>query len=147
MVNYSNRRQKLKLTHGDDVAKAYAAWVEMRRRCRHPDESRGNGCYNGITFCDRWNSFDAFLKDMGTPKSDESLDRIEYKGDYTPENCRWANATVQSRNRGYVKLSMEKAEQIRNMYAAGNISQQKIADLFGVSQLLVSRVIRKLQWI
>ena len=86
----------------------YCTWLNMRRRCYDKDNV-GYKTYGGrgIEVCDRWlgeNGFDNFLSDMGRrPDSansrEWSLDRINVDGDYTPENCRWATAKTQSRNR------------------------------------------------
>jgi len=43
---------------------------------------------------------------------------------------------------GRAKLSMAQAEAIRAMYAAGGVSQQRIADLYGVSQFAISAIVR-----
>lgn len=44
------------------------------------------------------------------------------------------------------KLTDEQVVEIRRLYAAGELSQQKIADMFGVRQPQVSRIIRGGSW-
>lgn len=56
----------------------------------------------GITMCDEWkNSFETFLKDMGTPPfSGAHIDRIDNDLGYYKENCRWATVKQNLQNRG-----------------------------------------------
>lgn len=54
----------------------------------------------GIKICDRWNdSFENFLDDMGEPSEGMSLDRIDNKLGYSPENCKWSSVIEQANNK------------------------------------------------
>lgn len=44
------------------------------------------------------------------------------------------------------KLTMEKAEQIRDLYSLGNLYQREIGERFGVSQAVVSKIIKGELW-
>ena len=82
----------------------------MKARCYSPcNKKMGKYQAMNIQVCDRWlNSFENFMDDMGfSPSKDHSLDRIDPKKGYTPENCRWATWKTQSSNRGDFNLIYE----------------------------------------
>jgi hypothetical protein len=74
----------------------------MLKRCTQPtakDYPRYGA--KGITVCERWSEFENFLKDMGERPADHSIDRIDPKKNYTPDNCRWLPLNKQSANREF----------------------------------------------
>ena len=56
----------------------------------------------GIIVCDRWqgeNGLKNFIEDMGSRPEAYTLDRKNSEGNYQPDNCHWANSTIQAQNK------------------------------------------------
>ena len=79
----------------------YRTWLSMSQRCTNPQATHFNRYGGrGLTVCERWRDFEAFLADMGHRPAQASIDRFPNSdGNYEPGNCRWATRKQQSLNR------------------------------------------------
>jgi hypothetical protein len=90
----------IRFKHGCADTPEYNTWKSMVHRCTNQKTSRwGDYGGRGIVVCERWQSFENFLADMGMrPSARHSLDRVNVHGNYEPGNCRWATIDIQARN-------------------------------------------------
>lgn len=84
--------------HGMYGTPTYKSWSEMKQRCNKSSKTRASS-YIGVTYCDEWEKFENFFRDMGKRPEGMTLDRIDPHGNYEPSNCRWADIITQENNR------------------------------------------------
>jgi hypothetical protein len=85
---------------GAGVSSEYNSWRAMHQRCSNPNhKSYKNWGGRGITVCERWESFENFLSDMGLkPSPEHTLHRVDGDDNYKPGNVRWALPVEQANN-------------------------------------------------
>lgn len=116
---------RARATHGKSRSRVYRSWLHMRERCTDPNDKRwAHYGGRGITYCDRWESFDNFLADMGEPPEGKTLERKNNNLGYSPENCIWATHLEQSRNR---------SNSVRVITSDGLVPLQEYADSKGLT--------------
>lgn len=86
--------------HGKKRSRLYVIWMGMIQRCENPTHDHDFKYYaeKGITVCEEWHDYSAFrdwalkngYKDIYGERAERmSIDRINAKLGYYPENCRW----------------------------------------------------------
>lgn len=94
----------LHVKHRKCFTPTYNSWRSMRVRCYDPKTpSWPNYGGRGVRVCERWESFNNFLADMGDRPEGTTLDRIDSDKDYEPGNCQWSSRTVQNQNKSNVR--------------------------------------------
>lgn len=137
-------------THKERFKKSnpsYFRYKGMIARCTN-EEHHSYDAYGkrGITVCDRWldpeNGYDNFVSDMGDPPEGYTLDRVNYNGPYSPENCRWADSVTQEFNKRWTRIKPEHLTTIFEMIDAG-IRDSVISKRFNCQQGSILNVKRQ----
>jgi len=109
IMSQIKRKKSIKQT------RLYRIWGAMKYRCYNPNcHSYPRYGGRGIEICDEWKnnflSFQTWALQNGY-NDFLSIDRKDCNGNYTPENCRWADAKQQAMNRSSTRFIEYKGEQ------------------------------------
>lgn len=123
--------------HGLSGTREHATWLDMRNRCRNPDaHNYARYGARGIQVCERWDSFESFLADMGPKPKGYSIERENNDGHYEPSNCKWATQSEQNKNKSNL-YTPEQDQALRDGISSG-LSFPEIAKLMSKSTSAVS---------
>ena len=86
-----------------------------------------------------------FLQDMGERPPGTTLERVDNGLGYTPDNCKWATATEQARNRRNQRLNFRQAVEVAKARLQGE-SCGSIAARFKCSESLPREIARGRVW-
>lgn len=91
--------KKTCIKHGDRYTRLYTTWVHMRQRCLNK-KSKKYQQYGakGIKICEEWNeyvNFKEWAMNNGY-RDDLTIDRIDVKGNYEPNNCQFITNKLNS---------------------------------------------------
>lgn len=123
-------------------------YKHMKSRC-YRKNSQDYYLYGarGIKICDEWlndsNVFCEWSLNNGY-KSDLTIDRIDSDGNYCPENCRWVDSDVQSRNTNRVVLDIDMVKSIRK--ERKTMTYKELADKYNVSKGTICAVLGNRIW-
>lgn len=132
------------------ILRLHKIWTSMKTRCNYKpakDYYRYGG--RGISVHPEWNeSCLEFIKWSLTNGYAEGLqiDRIDNDGNYEPTNCRWVTGLENARARPSNKLTLEKANLIRERYRTEKISHLKLAEEFGVGRTSITHILSNQLW-
>lgn len=134
-------------SHGQSGTRLYSIWSKMRSRCnRKKDPAFRFYGAKGIKVCEEWeNDFLSFKEwaELNGYTDKLTIDRIDSKKGYSPDNCRWLTP---SENSARVKFSRD-SEAFRNAIEKGlNNWFTEYSDQAGVSKRveLINKIISEL---
>ncbi len=119
---YGRKRQSEgRLLHGHskrngNVTGIYHSWQSMHSRCKNPN-NKDFKWYGGkgVSVCDRWGDFRAFLSDMESGwYIGATIDRVDSDGNYNPDNCRWIDREENARRAQVEKSALNGERSLRH---------------------------------
>jgi hypothetical protein len=129
----------------EKAKKIRSSWRSMMGRCynvKHENYKYYGG--RGVMVCEKWMDFRSFYADTQSTWSEgKTIDRYpNQKGNYEPNNYRWATQQEQSENRSILKLNREKAREIKS----SSLSYKELSNKFGVNISTISRIKTGKRW-
>lgn len=120
--------------HGEShshLTRLYTIWCGMRQRCSNPNRSAYK-YYGGkgVSVCEEWQDYSAFKAwAIGNGYADNlSIDRIDNRKGYSPDNCRWITISenVARANKNHTTRKVIRGEGLPKVSQPQRIAGEKI---------------------
>lgn len=120
--------------HGKCKSRLYGIWAGLKHRRYKTYIPK---------VCDEWNNFENFERwALANGYADNlTIDRINNKGDYEPENCRWVTLADNARYARQL-IPRDKWEHYYNLRKEMGFTQREMATYLGVSRNTIQRLER-----
>jgi len=134
--------------HGESYVRLHNIWGLMKQRILNPN-SKNYKYYGGrgITICPEWTNDYIVFRDWALNNGYKEGLQIhrENDGNYEPDSCRWVTRTENLRHTRKT-ITMEIANEIRDLYKTGLYTQQELADKYNMDQQSISLIINNKIW-
>ena len=144
---------KTNYKHGEKGTRLYSVWRAMKKRCLNPNNKNyKNYGGRGINVCNEWldkNNGYINFRDWALNngyKEGLQIDRINNNGDYELNNCRFVTSQINNQNRRTAKLSLEKADEIVELYNTDKYTIKELAEKYNVASNTIYRIINNKSW-
>lgn len=138
--------------HGESHTRLHNIWIGMKQRVLNPNKGRFKDYGGrGITICDEWLDKDIGFINFRNWSVNNGyvdnlvIDRINPNGNYEPSNCRFLTALESLRNKTNT-ITMEIAEEIRELNKTGNYTRKQLAEKYDVSRSTITSIINNKTW-
>jgi len=131
----------------------YVIYNNMKQRCGNKKHT--SYLYYGAKGIEvSWETFNDFRlwAESSGYKEGLTIDRIDGNKSYIPENCQWITRSENTRkahtrdmfdSHNGIKISIDDASEICEMYETGLFSQREIAEGFDVTRPTISNIIKE----
>ena len=134
--------------HGESYARLHNIWGLMKQRILNPN-SKNYKYYGGrgITICPEWTNDYIVFRDWALTNGYKEGLQIhrENDGNYEPDSCKWVTRTENLRHTRKT-ITMEIADEIRDLYKTGNFSMQELGNKYSISKQMVSYILNNKNW-
>lgn len=149
-------KSKLMETHGDTNTenqrrtRLYRIWTNMKQRCYNKNSiSYKYYGKRGIKVCKQWKNdyvpFKTWALIHGY-KDNLTIDRKENNGNYGPLNCKWSTIIEQNRNQTKTKLTIDKANKIRELCNKNMFTRKQLSVIYKVSYWTICDILNNRRW-